>query len=551
MEIIKRKDRKDAHPYIPELKELYQKGRVTRREFLRNATLLGMSAAAAYAFISPFAPKKAMAAAMPKRGGTWKCGMSLQLIDHPARLSWTEGANVVRQVSEYLSDTGPDNITRPWLCEKWVASEDLKTWDLYIRKGVKFNDGQVMTADDVIFTMNEWLNKDVGSSMLGLLSYWGGPQNIEKVDDYHIRLHLVSPNIGVPEHLWHYPGVILPRNFEGDFIKQPVGTGPFILEEFAEGDRAVLKARKDYWKMGEDGQPLPYLDKVMYISMSADAGLAAFQSGQTDVHYHPRPSDYLALKDNPMAKILTVDSSYCYPIRMRVDLPPWDDNRVRTALKLCQDRKKTLQLAAYGLGKLAIDAHISPAHPAYCEKPIPAYNPKKAKELLQAYASEKGLKLPLKVKLATKNDEAEPEIAQTLKQTALAGGFDIKLDITEAGGYWDRWTEVDFGITSWTHRSIATMVLPLAYTKESIGAWNETRWYDDEFSALLKDAEAQLDVEKRRSIMCKLEDIMQERGPIALSYWVQIMEIVNKRVHGMEAHPTHMHTTLRSTWLDG
>jgi len=509
MEIIKRKDRKDAHPYIPELKELYQKGRVTRREFLRNATLLGMSAAAAYAFISPFAPKKAMAAAMPKRGGTWKCGMSLQLIDHPARLSWTEGANVVRQVSEYLSDTGPDNITRPWLC------------------------------------------KDVGSSMLGLLSYWGGPQNIEKVDDYHIRLHLVSPNIGVPEHLWHYPGVILPRNFEGDFIKQPVGTGPFILEEFAEGERAVLKARKDYWKMGEDGQPLPYLDKVMYISMSADAGLAAFQSGQTDVHYHPRPSDYLALKDNPMAKILTVDSSYCYPIRMRVDLPPWDDNRVRTALKLCQDRKKTLQLAAYGLGKLAIDAHISPAHPAYCEKPIPAYNPKKAKELLQAYASEKGLKLPLKVKLATKNDEAEPEIAQTLKQTALAGGFDIKLDITEAGGYWDRWTEVDFGITSWTHRSIATMVLPLAYTKESIGAWNETRWYDDEFSALLKDAEAQLDVEKRRSIMCKLEDIMQERGPIALSYWVQIMEIVNKRVHGMEAHPTHMHTTLRSTWLDG
>ena len=166
MEIIKRKDRKDAHPYIPELKELYQKGRVTRREFLRNATLLGMSAAAAYAFISPFAPKKAMAAAMPKRGGTWKCGMSLQLIDHPARLSWTEGANVVRQVSEYLSDTGPDNITRPWLCEKWVASEDLKTWDLYIRKGVKFNDGQVMTADDIIFTI---IGLVIGSACGGIV----------------------------------------------------------------------------------------------------------------------------------------------------------------------------------------------------------------------------------------------------------------------------------------------------------------------------------------------------------------------------------------------
>jgi peptide/nickel transport system substrate-binding protein len=52
-----------------------------------------------------------------------------------------------------------------------------------------------------MFTMKEWLNKDVGSSMLGLLSYWGGPQNIEKVDDYHIRLHLKTANIGVPEHL--------------------------------------------------------------------------------------------------------------------------------------------------------------------------------------------------------------------------------------------------------------------------------------------------------------------------------------------------------------
>ncbi len=550
MEIIKRKDKKDAHPYIPELKELFQNGRVTRREFLRNATLLGMSAAAAYAFVSPFSAKKAMAAAVPKRGGTLKIGMELQLIDHPARLSWTEGANVVRLVSEYLSDTGPDNVTRPGLLEKWVASDDLKTWDLYLRKGIKFNNGQMLTTDDVMFTMKEWLNKDVGSSMLGLLSYWGGTQNIEKVNDYHIRLHLNTPNIGVPEHLWHYPGVILPRNFEGDFIKQPIGTGAFTLEEFAEGERAVLKARKDYWRKGADGKPLPYLDKVMFIAMAADARLAAFQAGQTDLLYHPRPSDYLALKDNPKFNLLSVDSSYSYILRMRVDLPPWNDNRVRTALKLCQDRKKTLQLAGYGLGALAIDAHMSPAHPAYCVKPIPEYNPKKAKELLQAYASEKGLKLPLKVSLATKNDEAEPEIAQTLKQTALAGGFDIKLDITEAGGYWDRWTEVDLGITSWTHRAIATMVLPLAYTKEAIGAWNETRWYDDEFTKLLREAETMLDVEKRRKVMCKMEDIMQERGPIGVNYWVKLVEIVDKKVNGMLAHPTRMLTNMPDMWLD-
>jgi len=548
MEIIKKKERKDPHPYIPELKDQFLKGKVTRREFLRNSTLLGLSAAAAYAFVSPFSATKAMAAAMPQRGGTWTCGMPLQLIDHPARLSWSEGANVVRQVAEYLSDTGPDNVTRPALCEKWLASEDLKTWDLHLRKGVKFNNGQIMTADDVIFTMNEWLNKDVGSSMLGLLSYWGGPQNIEKVDDYHIRLHLEAGNIGVPEHLWHYPGAILPRTFEGDFIKQPIGTGAFTLEEFAEGERCVLKARKDYWRKGADGKPLPYLDKIVYVALDKDAAMAAMQSGQIDSVYHPRPSDYLALKDN--VNITSVASSYSYLVRMRVDLPPWNDNRVRTALKMCQDRGKTLQLAGYGLGALAIDAHMSPAHPAYCEKPIPKYDPKGARKLLEEYAKEKGLKLPLKVKLATKNDEAEPEIAQALKQTALAGGFDIKLDITEPGGYWDRWTEVDLGITAWTHRSIAVMVLPLAYTKEAIGAWNETRWYDDEFTALLNKAQKTLDVEKRRVLMCDMEDIMQERGPLAISYWVKIFDISSKKMHGIKVHPTSFHSFTYDMWKE-
>ena len=81
-----------------------------------------------------------------------------------------EGANIVRQINEYLTETGPDNITRPYLLEKWEASEDVKTWDLFLKKGIKFNNGDEFNADDVMFTFGEWLNPDVGSSMLGLLA---------------------------------------------------------------------------------------------------------------------------------------------------------------------------------------------------------------------------------------------------------------------------------------------------------------------------------------------------------------------------------------------
>ena len=541
MEIISKKKRKDPHPYIPELKSLYRNGRITRREFLRNVTLLGLSASAAYAFAPGLGVKSAQATTI-KRGGTWKCGMNLGELSHPARITWTETSNVCRQFLEYLTETGPDNITRPLLLEKWEASDDVKTWDLYLRKGIKFNNGDELTTDDVIFTMNEWFNKEVGSAMLGLLSYWGGMQNVEKVNDYHIRLHLKTPNIGLPVHLFNTPAPILHRHFEGDIVKKPVGTGPFTLVEYVEGTRAVFKRRDNYWRKGEDGQSLPYLDKVMYISMGKDAAVSALMSGQVDAINKARPADYLAVKDMKSINVYSVDTSNVYVTRMRVDLPPWNDNRVRTALKMCQDREKILQLAHYGAGALGIDAHVAPCHPEYCSKPIPKYDPEGARKLLQAYASEKGLKLPLKVKLATKNDTAEPEIAQTLKRLAKPAGFDIILDITEPSGYWSRWTEVDLGISHWTHRPLPTMILGYAYTKEAIGAWNETRWYDDEFANLLHTAETLLDVEKRREIMCKLEDIMQERGPVAISFWRKLWQLNSAKFGNVYAHPGEYHT---------
>jgi len=463
--------------------------------------------------------------------------MELQQIDHPAIFSWVQQANIGRQIAEYLTVTGADGITRPYLLDRWEASEDVGTWDLYLRQDVTFNNGDQLTADDVMFTIGEWLNEDVGSSMLGLLSYVGGMQNVEKVDDFHIRLNLAEPNIGVPENLFHYPALVMHRNFEGDFIQQPIGTGAFLLDEYAEGERARLTARPDYWRNGADGNPLPYLDELIWVSTDLDAGVAAMQSGQVDSLYQPRPADFQALKDVPGIVVRPVSTSQALILRMRVDVEPWNDNRVRSALKMCQDRERILQLAFFGEGDLSIDAHVAPAHPAFAPKPIPEYDPEGALALMEEWAAETGAELPLQVTLATKNDQAEPEVAQALKELALPGGFDIALDITEPGGYWDRWTEVDLGITSWTHRPLATMVLPLAYTEEAIGNWNETRWVDEEFESLLTEASATLDVEARRSIMSQIEDIMQERGPIGNSFWKSVWNITHERFQNVVSHP--------------
>ena len=531
------------HPAVLDWQSDLRNGTLSRREFLRLATLLGVSAvtAAHLAACGLTAQQPAPTPTVPpsqiKRGGTLRIGTSVQPVDHPARLTWAEAANQLRQVAEYLTETGPDNITTPWLLERWEVDEAVKTWTLFLRQGIKFNTGQPFTVDDVIFNFQQWLDPDLGSSMGSLLSYLS-PNNIERIDDYTIRLHLDKPQIGVPEHLFHFPALIVPRDFEGDFIKQPVGTGPFELIEFSEAGRVVLRRREGYWRVGADGRSLPYLDELIYLDLDTAERIAAMQGQQVDTIYSPGPADWAKLQTVPGLEIHSVSTSWALVLRMRVDQEPWRDGRVRQALKLCQDRKQILESSYFMQGDLGLDAHVAPVHPAFCERPVPAYDPARARALL----AEAGYPDGLTVTLTTKNDQGEPEMAQLLKQLAAPGGFDIKLNIVEPSIYWGQWTEVGLGITSWAHRSLDTMALALGYVADETGrpaAWNETRWVDEEFAALLEQAERTLDVERRREFMCQIEAIMQERGPIGISYWRQVWNITRTEFKNIKAHPSN------------
>ncbi len=527
---------KDLHPAILDMQSMLRRDKITRREFLRLATLLGASATTAYLLAGCTPTQADDHAASIKRGGNIRIGTTIQPIDHPARLSWVEGANQLRQVAEYLTETGPDNTTNPWLLTGWEADEDVKTWTLHLRRDIHFNNGQLLTADDLLFNFQQWLDPTVGSSMLGLLSYLD-TTGVEKVDDYTVRLHLNEPQIGVPEHLFHYPALILPHTFEGDFMEQPVGTGPFMVAEFTPGEQMVLKRRDSYWKEGADGRPLPYLDELIYLDLPPDNRLAAMQGGILDTLYIPRPDDWQGLQAAPDITIQGVSTAQTFVLRMRADQEPWHDVRVRQALKHCQDRQKILDLSYFGQGDLAIDAHIAPIHPDYCPQLIPNYNPERSRTLL----AEAGYPDGLMVTLTTKNDQGEPAIAQALQELAAPGGFNIQLNIIEPARYWEQWTEVNLGITTWAHRSLGTMALALGYTANAAGqpvAWNETHWIDEEFNTLLRQAERTLDVEMRRDIMCQIEDLMQERGPIGISYWRKSWMIIRSEFRNVKPHPT-------------
>jgi peptide/nickel transport system substrate-binding protein len=542
------------HPGVPYLQEQLRKGKISRREFIRYAVLLGTSLATASTLAAmpqpdtdvlstisaKPAPRKAVT---PVRGGTLKIASRVHKVTHPAQFSWVAPSNQLRQVAEYLTQTDENNITHPLLLEKWEASEDLKTWTLYLRKGVKHNNGDEFNADDVVFTFGQWLDEDVGSSMLGLMSYLR-PENVEKVDDYTVKLHLDRPEIAVPEHLFHYPALVLNhRTFEGDFLKAPHGTGPYTLVEYSEGGRVLLKRREDYWQKGEDGKPLPYLDAMEWIDMGEDftAWMAAIRAGEVDVLDMGDLGGidaYLGLKDDPNVTLLQAATAQVRVLRMRVDMEPWSDNNVRMALKLCQNREKIMNLAYFGQGLLGADFHVYPKHPEYCEKPIPKYDPERAKQLLAEAGYPNGLEVNIAV------GTGWPDVvsyAEVLKEDAAAAGFKININTMPNAQYWEKWTEVDLGITPWTHRPLGTMVLNLGYTADADGnpvPWNETRWVDDEFNQLLIQANGTLDVEERRKIFCDLEQIMMDRGPIGIAWWQNIHIPFRKIVHGVPPHPT-------------
>ena len=545
--------KRKIHPAIPELKDDLYKGKLTRRDFLRYATLLGMSAAAAGQMVGLTWPKKVFAA-QPKRGGRLRIAAPVQKVTHPAQFSWLTPSNQMRQVSEYLTFTDGKNITHPYLLKDWEVSDDLKTWTLNLREGIKFNNGDLFTSDDVVFTLNQWLNKDVGSSILGLMAYLD-PTGIEKVDKYQVKLNLKTPELAVPEHLFHYPALILNhKTFEGDFVKRPHGTGPYTLEEHLVGERVVLKRRNDYWQKGADGQPLPYMDGMLVTDMGQEMApqIAALQEGEVDfldLADAGGTEVYQALKDNADISIQSIPTAGTYVLRMRVDMKPWDDNKVRTALKLCQHHEKILSLAYFGQGYEGQDFHVYPLHPEYCEMPVPKYDPKQAKQLLKDAGYPNGLDVNLAF------GSGWPPIvryAEILKQDAAPAGFRINLNTMPNSQFWGKWTEVDFGVTPWMHRPLGTMVLNLAFVADNTGKpapWNETRWVDDEFSKLLTQANGTLNVDERRTIFCKLQEIQQTRGSIGIPFWRNQWMITRKNVKDVKGHPSlYMHW--HDVWLD-
>ncbi len=528
------------HRHIPTLKRELAEGKITRRDFLRYSSLLGLSAAAAYKFAGDITGVKFIPTAhadMPK-GGTLRVSMRCPTIVDPHIYQWVYDSNISRQVVEYLTLTGHDNVTRPGLLEGWEASDDLMTWTLRIRPDLKWHNGRDFVAEDIAWNLNRVLNPETGSSVLGLMTgymmnddatgLWDA-NAIEIVDGKTVNLNIKVPQLAVPEQLFHYALPMIDPEENGVFGVGSNGQGAFELVEYVQNGKAVLVARDDYYGEG------PHLDRIEFVDLGDDpsATLSALSSGQVHGSYEGTIAQIDIYRGMSGVSVHEATTAKTGVARGQVDQAPFDDPRVRRALKVALDPPRCLELAHANSGAPGEHHHVCPVHPDYATLPAIQRDPEAAKALLAEAGHPDGIDL----EIACKGDPPwELAAVQTMVEQWKDANIRVDINLLPSADFWDVWDKVPFGFTSWTHRPLGFMALGLAYRTGV--PWNESRYANPEFDAILTEAEGTIDLEERRALMKKLEIIMQEDGPIAQPIWRSVYSAWSDKVIGFSHHPT-------------
>ncbi|MGH7056578.1 MAG: ABC transporter substrate-binding protein, partial [Acetobacteraceae bacterium] len=346
-----------------------------------------------------------------------------------------------------------------------------------------------------------------------------------------------SRQVAIPEYLFHYPALMLYPGEKGVFGVGSQGTGAFTLREFHVGRIATLSAYKNYWARTIAGAwgGGPYVDEVRFIDLGDNmaTGIAAMASHQVDGLVITDPRQVAALRAMPFVERYTVPSSECGVLRFHVDRKPWNDARVRMAMRLGLDNASFIQLALRGLGTLGQDCQVGPMQPDYGKVPDVDRNIAKAKQLLReaGYPNGFATELAAPADFGWVGAESETAIEQW-----KAIGVRVRLKLMPGQEYWNVWTKVPFGCTNWAHRPLGVMQLNLAYRTGV--PWNESGYSNPAFDKLLDQAGGILDAKKRAAVMAKLERILQLDGPMAQPVFVEAFTYMDKKVKGFTMHPT-------------
>ncbi len=414
--------------------------RFSRREFIRMAALGGAAAAGLDSMLG--GPAGAWAAA-GKRGGVWRMAIPGNPTAYPITIPGKlvdilVDKTIFSTLVKYQLHNGTIQVV-PDLAQSWTANADLTEYTFRLRSGVKWHDGQPLTADDVKFTLDAMLNPKVNAGLAGVVS---AISQTTVADPTTVKLTLKYPYASLPVMLGYNVAIVPKHLLEGQdlnqpvqFIQHPVGTGPFKFKTFAQDSYLEVAANPDYF----GGAPL--LDGIVFkVIPDGNTRLAQLEAGEIDftVIDPPQTPAVQGARGIELRRAPQVDY---YFFAINHGLPKFADVRIRQALTYAIDKQAIVKNILKGDGRPATGP-INPLLGAYYNPNVETYP--YSLEKAQAFLAEAGWKKGADGVLANGKGEkftllfngpkGYPVMEQVMtyaQQQYQKLGFDVTLDIVD------------------------------------------------------------------------------------------------------------------------
>lgn len=501
----------------------------TRRTLLTSA---GAMAATAAMSIHPLS--KNAHAAEPKRGGSFRLAMnqgSTSDVLDPAKAAAPPQYILGMTMGNCLVELSGNKTPIPELAERWEFSKDFKDWVFYLRNGVRFHNGKVLEASDVVYTLRRHIGPNTTSTGKGLLS------DVESVEEDGSRAVRIKLKTGTPDlayALANFQFVITPKDFDdwGRFV----GTGPYKLKTYNPGVRFEAVRNQEYWKPNA-----AWFDDVTitYIN-DPSAAVNALLSNQ--VHGIGYVSAEIAerLKATGKYSVVANNTNYLH-FPMATTYGPFANPDVRNAIKHLIDRPKMVNFVTRGYGTIANDHPIPPSDPYYnASIPQRVYDPERAKSLLRK-AGMTSLDLDLSV---AEIFGGAVDATAIFRESAAAAGVNVKIQREPVDGYWSNvWMKKPFLLASTGIRSTPDLMFSLFFSCSA--NWNDARWCNSEFDKLLIEGRSTADFEKRKAIYGEMQRIIAEDGANPAFMFPALIDVYQNSIAGLAPDSTRPYMGLR------